>query len=100
MLQVAVTLLAETPEGIKVKEDTQTLVVNAHGGLLKLKAELLPGQPVMLANLRSGNQEKAHVVRIDQPSPDFFAVAFEFDRPAPNFWPIVFPPEDWGAKPS
>jgi hypothetical protein len=100
MLQVAVTLLAETPEGTTVKEDTQTLVVNAHGGLVKLKAELLPGQPVTLANLRSGNQEKAHVVRIDQPSPDYFAVAFEFDRPAPNFWPIVFPPEDWGAKPS
>lgn len=100
MLQVAVTVLADTPEHLVVTEDTHTLVVNAHGGLLKLRAELLPGQPLTLANPRNGNREKAHVVRIEQPSPDYFAVAFEFDRPAPNFWPIVFPPEDWGSEPS
>src|SRR4029077_1642581 len=33
MLQVAVTVLAETPEHEQVREETQTLVVNAHGGL-------------------------------------------------------------------
>jgi hypothetical protein len=34
-------------------------------------------------------------VRIDQPSADYFAVAFEFDRPSPKFWPVTFPPADW-----
>jgi hypothetical protein len=100
MLQMAITVLAETPERTTIKEETHTLVVNAHGGLMKLKAELLSGQPLTLVNPKSGKQEKAHVVRIDQPSPDYFAVAFEFDRPSPNFWPVVFPPEDWSAKPS
>lgn len=100
MLQVAVTVLAETAEHKPIREETQTLVVNAHGGLLKLKTELYTGQPLTLLNTRSGKQEKGHVVRIEQPSPDFFAIAFEFDSPAPNFWPVVFPPEDWGVKPS
>ena len=98
MLQVAVTVLAETPEHEEVREDTQTLVVNAHGGLIKLKTELYSGQPLTLINPRSGKQEKGHVVRIEQPSPDYYAVAFEFERPAPNFWPVVFPPSDWGAE--
>jgi len=97
MLQLPVTVLAETPERRAVKEDAHTLVVSAHGGLLKLKMELLPGQPLTLVT-KSGAQEKAHVVRIDQPTPDYYAVAFEFERPAAHFWPVVFPPEDWGAE--
>jgi hypothetical protein len=39
-------------------------------------------------------------VRIDQPSADYFAVAFEFDQPAPKFWPVTFPPKDWGVPES
>ena len=100
MLQVAITVLAETPERTPVREETQTLVVNAHGGLLKLKTELYLGQPLTLMNPKSGKQEKGHVVRIEQPSPEYFATAFEFDRPSPNFWPVVFPPQDWGVKSS
>jgi len=100
MLQMAVTVLAETAERTPIREETTTLIVNAHGGLLKLQRELLTGQPLTLVHEKSGKRERAHVVRIEQPSPDYFAVAFEFERPAPNFWPVVFPPADWGAKAS
>lgn len=95
MLQIPVTVLAETPERDQVQEDTHTLVVNAHGGLIKLKMELLSGQPIILVNPQTGTEESGHVVRIDQPSPDYFAVAFEFERPSPKFWPVTFPPKDW-----
>ena len=95
MLQVPVKVLTETHERIPVEEETHTLVVNAHGGLLKLKLELLQGQPMLLVNPQTGMEQSCRVVRIDQPSPDYFAVAFEFDRPAPNFWPVTFPPKDW-----
>ncbi|MGC1619461.1 MAG: PilZ domain-containing protein [Candidatus Acidiferrum sp.] len=97
MLQIPVTVLAHTPDRTHVQEETRTLVVNAHGGLLKLKAELLVGQPMVLLNPQTGAKESCRVVRIDQPSPDYFAVAFEFDRPSPKFWPVVFPPADWEA---
>jgi hypothetical protein len=97
MLQVPVTVLTETPDREQVREETHTLVVNAHGGLLKLKLELLAGQPLVLVN-NTGMPEQCHVVRIDQPSPDYFAVAFQFDEPSPMFWPISFPPADWSPK--
>jgi hypothetical protein len=96
MLQVPVTVMTETPERDQVEEKTHTLVVNAHGGLLKLKMEVLAGQPLVLVNSK-GAQEQCHVVRIDQLSPDYYAVAFQFDEPAPMFWPVSFPPADWGA---
>ena len=95
MLQLRVTVLAETPERVPVKEETHTLVVNAHGGLMKLRMELLSGQPIVLVNPATKMEQSCRVVRIEQPSPDYFAVAFEFDRPAPKFWPVVFPPKDW-----
>ena len=97
MLQIPVKVLAETPDSEHVEESTHTLVVNAHGGLLKLKMEVLAGQPFVLVN-RKGVQEQCHVVRIDQPSPDYYAVAFQFDEPSPMFWPVTFPPADWGTK--
>ena len=97
MLQVPVTVLTETSEREQVREDAHTLVVNAHGGLLKLKMEVLAGQPLVLVNSK-GVQEQCHVVRIDQPSPDYCAVAFQFDDPSPMFWPVTFPPADWNAK--
>ena len=100
MLQIPVKVMTETPERKPVEEDTHTLVVNAHGGLLKLKLELFQGQPIMLVNPQNGMKQGCRVVRIDQPSADYFAVAFEFDQPAPKFWPVTFPPKDWGVAPS
>lgn len=95
MLQIPVTVRAESANRVPIKEETHTLVVNAHGGLLKLKTEVLAGQPLLLINPVNKRQEMAHVVRIEQPSPDYFVVAFEFERAAPSFWPVVFPPADW-----
>ena len=85
MLQIPVKVLAETPDSVHVEENTHTLVVNAHGGLMRLKAELLVGQPFILVNPQSGIEQSCRVVRVDQPSADYFAVAFEFDFPAPKF---------------
>jgi len=96
MLQIPVRVLAETPDRVQVQEDTHTLVVNAHGGLMKLKLELLVGQPIILVNPQSGLEQSCRVVRIDQAGGNFFGVAFEFDSPSPKFWPVVFPPADWG----
>ena len=35
MLQIPIKVLAETPDSVHVEESTHTLVVNAHGGLMK-----------------------------------------------------------------
>lgn len=98
MLQVPVVLKTKTRQGQDVQEETQTMVVNAHGGLLKLKMELQAGQPIVLVNSKTKMEQSCRVVRVENPPGGNFAVAFEFDRPAPHFWPITFPPADWGVK--
>lgn len=99
MLQIPVVVQAKTRDGKGVRENTQTVVVNAHGGLLKLKMEVKTGQPILLINERAKLQQGCHVVRVETSEVGNSAVAFEFDQPAPQFWPIVFPPADWGPRP-
>lgn len=97
LLHVPVAVRTETTGGKRLQEETHTLVVNAHGGLLTLKMEVVPGQPMLLINPKNGKEQKCRVVRVENPPGGALAVAFEFDTPAPNFWPVVFPPADWGA---
>jgi len=96
MLQVPIIVRAQTRDGKTVEEETRTEVVNAHGGLMKLKMDLLAGQPIMLINVRSKMEQTCRVVRVEHGTGTTSAVAFEFDQPAPQFWPVSFPPEDWG----
>lgn len=95
MLQVSVIVRARTRQGITEEEETHTSVVNAHGGLMKLKMEVQAGQPFVLVNAKTKVEESCRVVRVEH-GVGSSAVAFEFDRPAPHFWPITFPPENWG----
>jgi len=97
MLQMRITVIAENIERKPQQEEALTLVVNAHGGLMKLKMELHVGQPMRLVNPKNKVEQSCRVVRVEDTATDFFSVAFEFDQPNPKFWPVVFPPEDWNA---
>jgi len=97
MLQMKVTVIADDTEHKPRQEEAMTLIVNAHGGLLKLKMEVHVGQPMRLINPHNLLEQNCRVVRVEDTSPEYFSVAFEFDAPSPKFWPVVFPPSDWHA---
>jgi hypothetical protein len=99
-LSVAVTVMAETREREQAQEETRTVVVNAHGGLFKLKMEVLVGQLMILTNAKTNRKESCRVLRVEDLPSGEFGVAFEFDNPAPHFWPLTFPPADWNLVPS
>jgi len=98
MLQMKVTVIAEDVQRKLGREEALTLVVNAHGGLLKMKMDVHVGQPMRLVNPQNNVEQNCRVVRVDDTSTDFFSVAFEFDHPNPKFWPVVFPPPDWEPR--
>lgn len=97
ILRMTVLVVAEDEEHKQIQEQAETQVVNAHGGLLKMKQHLHVGQSFLLNNPRNSREISCRVVRTEDEGMEYYKVAFEFDRPAPNFWPIVFPPADWGA---
>jgi hypothetical protein len=97
MLRIRILVSAEDTARKRHQEEALTQVVNAHGGLMKMKMELHVGQPMMLLNPQNKVQQSCRVVRVDDSPEGDYSVAFEFDKPNPKFWPVVFPPEDWHA---
>src|SRR5215471_14035271 len=78
-----------------LSENTQTLVVNAHGALLALAMISHSGETLTLKHLLTSEERQVRVVRIEEKRSPPKEVAVEFITPAPNFWHIAFPPEDW-----
>ncbi len=97
ILQMKITVIADDVEHKPRQEEALTQVVNAHGGLVKMKMEVHVGQPMLLLNSKNKVEQKCRVVRVDDTALEYFSVAFEFDAPNPKFWPVVFPPTDWKA---
>ena len=94
VLNVPVILQVETL-GRRSHQDAHTMVVNAHGGLLRSDFQLINGQTITLINPKTQMEEICRVIRVESLKNKDFAIAFEFGRPAPHFWPVVFPPADW-----
>jgi hypothetical protein len=97
MLQLAVLVRANMPDGRCLQVQAFTLVVNAHGGLLESPLELTANQKITIINPQSGKDVGCRVVRIERSSSASLKVAFEFDQRSAHFWPITFPPEDWSV---
>jgi hypothetical protein len=97
-LQVAV-IVRRQGQG-EFTEDTQTLVVNAHGALVTLAAPVQMGQTLFLKNRVSGEECACRVVYLGPPAGDKGQVGLEFTAPAPQFWHISFPPDDWATSAS
>jgi hypothetical protein len=93
---MSVWVLAENEERRQIREEAETQVVNAHGGLMQMKSHLHVGQSFFLSNRQTGAEMSCRVVGVDEAGLEDYNIAFEFDRPAPKFWPVTFPPTDWG----
>jgi hypothetical protein len=79
-------------------ENTQTVVVNAHGALVTLTDLVVPRQRLFVQNVRSGEHLECRVVSVKKATIGPPQVALEFARPTPNFWHIAFTPADWEAS--
>ena len=95
VLQMPLLLRTELTDGRKVRVRASTLVVNAHGGLLKLPLMPEANHKIALVNPQTGIEAWCRVIRSVRSSADTATLAFEFHEPSATFWPISFPPEDW-----
>jgi hypothetical protein len=77
------------------QEETQTLVVNAHGAMIALAAKVVKGQTVRIKNRATQEDHACKVVYLGPVSSGKAQVGVDFTSSAPDFWRIAFPPEDW-----
>jgi len=88
--------------GRKFRELCETLVVNAHGGLLMMKNEVDNGELIVLTNPETQEDQECRIVFLGEPGARGQRVGIEFLTPAPHFWGIDFEasltPEPGGAN--
>ena len=97
-MNVPVVVYRAPGEGPQFYENTQTLVVSAHGALMALTDKVAPRQKLVVQNPNSGEHQECRVVYVKKELTGPPTVAVEFTRPAPSFWQIAFPPADWSAS--
>ncbi len=68
------------------KEETETVVVNAGGALVLLKAKLSVGDTVFLIDKLTGTEQQMRVAYLDRYSDRESRVGIAFKTPKPNFW--------------
>lgn len=86
-------------DGRKFKENSQTIVVNAHGGLLYLQQTLDIGSDLTLINPATEEEQECRIVYLGDTSDKGTRVGIEFLSPSPHFWGVEFTPQDWPARP-
>jgi hypothetical protein len=77
----------------KFKETCETVVVNAHGGLLLLKHEVDNGEMLVLTNPETLEEQECRIVYLGEPVKKGQRVGIEFLTPAPRFWGVEFSSE-------
>jgi hypothetical protein len=97
-IQVKVVIEGKVANLPPLKEETHTIVVNAHGALVEMSAQLDPGQQVNLRNVRTNNSIECVVKLVTPAGAGKFSTALEFTKPDPKFWRVSFPPEDWTTR--
>ncbi len=80
------------------REETETVVVNAHGAQIMLAAQVVRGQPLFLTNPKTGEEQECRVASIGPGHTGKVEVGIEFAQLAPKFWRIAFPPPDWTPR--
>lgn len=97
VLNASVVVLVQAADGKQVSEETRTVVVNAHGGVILLGVTVAMGQLLTLRNSRTGEQADCHVVYVSPRQADKREIGVEFTKPRPRFWHVSFPPSNWTA---
>lgn len=98
--RIPVRATGKNSSGRKFRESSQTIVINAHGGLLYLQESLEIGAEVVLINPATEEEQECRVVYIGDSSDRGTRVGLEFLSPSPHFWGVEFTPNDWPARTS
>ena len=99
--RIPVKIRGVNADGAKFREACQTIVINAHGGLLYINESVEMGAQLQVSNPASDEEQECRVVYLGDNSDKGQRVGLEFLSPAPHFWGVEFAePTPRGRQPS
>lgn len=94
-IDMPVEIFGQASNGKVFREETRTIVVNAHGALLVMTSIPLIKPSVLLVNKKTKTEAQCRVIFQKETEHGKGELGLEFIDPQPRFWGIAFPPEDW-----
>lgn len=82
----------------RLSTETVTVLVSAHGALMRLPWGVPQGRRLQLQNLVTKLTQNATVAFVKAGADGIFDVGVEFTQPNSEFWGVSFPPEDWSPS--
>ena len=98
LMKIPVRVSGQTGPGSLFEEETHTLAISAHGGLISVSTPVNRGQRLTLSNVQTKAALECVVAHIDKLLGQQLQVGVEFMLPNPTFWPVAFPPKDWTPR--
>ena len=89
-MRVRVVLAGKNADNRRFREACETIVINAHGGLMYLNQPLSMDGIVVLTNPFTQEEQESRVVFLGDATEKGQRVGVEFLTPAPHFWGIDF----------
>ena len=99
-MRVRVVVAGKNSDSRRFREACETIVINAHGGLMYLDQPLSLNAIVVLTNPFTQEEQESRVVFLGEATDKGQRVGVEFLTPAPHFWGVDFVPADWPAPPA
>ena len=97
-LRVRVVVAGKNSNGRRFREACETIVINAHGGLLYLNQPVAMDTIVQLANPFTQEEQECRIVYLGDAGDKGQRVGLEFLSPAPHFWGVELAPGDWSTR--
>ena len=98
--RLRIVAMGKNLDGRKFREACETIVLNAHGGLLYLQQSVQNGALLVLINPFTQEEQECRVVYLGDADEKGQRIGVEFLSPAPHFWGVEFAPADWPSRPA
>jgi hypothetical protein len=99
-MRVRVVVAGKNADNRRFREACETIVINAHGGLMYVNQPLAMDAILVLTNPFTQEEQESRIVFLGEATDKGQRVGVEFLTPAPHFWGVDFVPADWPAPPA
>lgn len=99
-MRVRVVVAGKNSDGRRFREACETVVINAHGGLMYLNQPLNMDAILVITNPFTQEEQECRIVFLGDATDKGQRIGLEFLTPAPHFWGVDFVPADWPSPPA
>src|SRR5437868_6787477 len=94
-MRVRVVVAGKNSDGRRFREACETIVINAHGGLMYLNQPLQKDAILVITNPFTQEEQECRIVFLGDATEKGQRVGLEFLTPAPHFWGVDYVHAVW-----